>query len=375
MNIGVVGGGVFGLSSAWELSRRGHKVKVFERGAIPAPDASGTDISKAIRLEYGSCSSIYTPLVYRAFERWREAQSIAGREILHQTGALFLVKSYQAGTFEFESAPHVSALGIETEHVEPSEACKRWPAFQWDHMDRAIFNPIGGWLAAADAVRALAECCRLSGVEIQENCPVLSVKELAASSQLTTALGTSDFDAVVVAAGPWLQRLLPKLADKLRVSRQRMTHYRPLSTEGLSAPDFPVWVWDLAESGWYGFPANSEGVVKVALHRRSETVDPDASREIDPDFLALSRQFVTENIPGLNPSSPLEGCCCFYTNSESGNFLIDQVPGHQRTFVASGGSGHGFKFGPVIGELVADRVEGPGEAAFRLDADKSLETW
>lgn len=375
MKIGVVGGGIFGLSSAWELSRRGHKVKLFERRSIPSPDASSTDISKAIRLEYGAGSALYSPLVYRAFERWREAEFVSGSKVLHQTGALFLVKNYQAGGFEFESAPHLAKLGLSVEHFEPKEASQRWPQFCWKNLERAIFNPLGGWLSAAEAVETLAKCCVLAGVEILENSPVLSVTESSGAARIETHYGDEEFELVVVAAGPWIRQVLPSMSGTFRISRQRMSHYRPSHTRGLCSPEFPVWVWDLAESGWYGFPANSEGVVKVALHRRSETVDPDASREIDEKFLALSRQFVTENIPGLSSDSPLAGACCFYTNTESGNFIIDQVPDHQRVFVASGGSGHGFKFGPVIGDLVADCIEGRGEPSFFRNADCAVETW
>ncbi|MCA9794037.1 MAG: FAD-dependent oxidoreductase [Candidatus Eremiobacteraeota bacterium] len=372
MKIGVVGGGVFGLASAWELARRGHEVTVFERRRIPAPDASGTDISKAIRLEYGAATSLYAPLVARAFTRWQEVEEITGKNVYHRCGVLFLSRAYEPGGFEHESQRQLTELGLAGQVLEAGEAARRWPQFNWSEMTAAVHNHRGGWLAAARAVEALADCARAEGVTIHEEAPVENVYEASSGAVVRVDITPHEFDQVVVAAGPWLGKLFPYLSSGVRVSRQRITHYQPADPSGF---DYPVWVWDIVNSGWYGFPANPDGIVKVALHRRSETVDADVERVEDPEFLKESRAFTGVNLPGL-AESPVSGRVCLYTNSPSGDFLIDRLPGSERIVLAGCGSGHAFKFGPVLGELVADLLESDElNPAFRLGAVATVETW
>ncbi len=366
MRIAIVGAGVFGLASAWELCRREHQVHLFERSTIPAPDASSTDISKTIRLEYGAATERYAPLVTRAFERWREAERLTGDRVLHQTGVLFLVRRYRDGEFEFESHRQLVQMGHAVEVYSAAEAARRWPVFNWDGLEAGVFNPLGGWLASGKALTTLARCVRAVGGQIHEQCPVLEVDH----HHLLTAQGQQTFDQVLVTAGPWVKTLLSDLDETVRISRQRITHYRPVEPK---VHDYPVWVYDMANSGWYGFGANPEGVVKVALHARSESADPNCSRTIDQDFLATSREFVGDLIPSLGEAE-MSGHCCLYTNSPGGDFVLDRHP--SGCLVAGCGSGHAFKFGPVLGELVADLVEHDRvDPAFRLGAEAVGETW
>ncbi|MGE0490792.1 MAG: FAD-dependent oxidoreductase [Vulcanimicrobiota bacterium] len=372
MRIGVVGGGVFGLSSAWELARRGHQVTLFERRRIPAPDASGTDISKAIRLEYGATTHLYAPLVARAFSRWGEVEANTGSSVFHRCGVLFLSPAYEPGGFEHESQRQLSEMGLAGQVLEATEAARRWPQFNWNGMAAAVHNHRGGWLAASHAVEALGRCAAAEGVTIHEKAEVENVYESSSGASIRVDTTIHEFDQVVVAAGPWLGKLFPYLASGIRVSRQRITHYQPADPGSF---DYPVWVWDIVNSGWYGFPTNPDGIVKVALHRRSETVDPDIERVEDPEFREESRAFTRANLPGL-AEAPISGRICLYTNSASGDFLIDRLPGSERIVLAGCGSGHAFKFGPVLGELVADLLESDEvHPAFRLGASAAVETW
>ncbi|MFQ5945474.1 MAG: FAD-dependent oxidoreductase, partial [Anaerolineae bacterium] len=131
---------------------------------------------------------------------------------------------------------------------------------------------------------------------------------------------------------------------------------------------FPVWTYDLAEEGWYGFPIMADGVLKISNHRHGIRVDPDVDRAVDADFIEESRAFLQRVLPSLDPETYDSGKSCLYTNSSDGHFILDRAPGYDRVFVAGAGSGHGFKFGPVMGRLAADLVEG-GEVpqAFRLE--------
>ncbi len=363
MKCGIVGGGVFGVAAAWEFARRGHQVELFERSFIPAPLAAGTDISKAIRLEYGPEVERYAPLVERAFERWTDVERRTGERILERCGMLSLASQFQEGHYEWESYQRLRRRGHDLDLLDPREGAKRFPQFCWDTLEAATFNPLGGWLRSGLGVKAMADCAVAAGVTIRTLQEVSDVGD----GWLETS-GRRHYDLVVVSAGAWVGRLLPQLAPLARVSRQKMSFYRPRQ----ASFEVPVWLHDATRSGWYGFPMNEDGVVKVALHQRSETVDPDASREIDVEFLASSRRFVRDMLPGLDSDSDLEGRCCFYTNSPTGDFVIERL--QDRLMVAGLGSGHGFKFGPVLGEVVADVWES-GDTSYSLAAGGSDETW
>lgn len=363
MRCGVVGGGVFGVATAWEFARRGHQVDLFERDCIPAPLAAGTDISKAIRLEYGPEVERYAPLVERAFERWTEVERQTGERILERCGMLSLTTQFQEGQYEWESYHRLLRRGHDLELLDPTEGAKRFPQFCWNDLEAATFNPLGGWLRSGLGVKAMADCAVAAGAKIHTGTEVCEV-----GNGWLNASGRHEYDLLVVSAGAWVGHLLPDLASQTRVSRQRMSFYRPQSR----AFDVPVWLHDATRSGWYGFPMNEDGVVKVALHQRSETVDPDASRDIDSEFLECSRSFVRNMLPGLDAESEIEGKCCFYTNSPTGNLVIERLD--ERLMVAGLGSGHGFKFGPVLGEVVAEVYES-GDTSYSLAAHGSDETW
>lgn len=366
MKIAIVGGGVYGLSTAWELARRGHDIEVFESETIPAERAAGTDISKAIRLEYGSLCERYAPLVERALERWSDAEKLTGDKVLFQPGVLCMTRNFSAGDLVFDSHQYLQGRGHKLEVLDPQEGAKRWPGFAWDKLQAATLNPLGGWLAASSAVLCLAKCASQAGAKIQENCPVTSVEQ----GWVGFADGSRrEFEQVVVACGVWLSQLVPSLQSTARVSRQRMSFYRP------QRGSFEVPVWLVSPegcSGWYGFPMNDDGIVKIALHNRAETVDADADRTIDQAFLEESRTFANEMLPGLPAQLMPEGKCCFYTNSPSGDLIIERLD--ERTLVAGMGSGHAFKFGPVLGELVAQALE-TDDRSFSLAAQSDNETW
>ncbi len=363
MKIGIVGGGIFGTATAWEAAKRGHQVELFERDDIPSHLAASWDISKATRLEYGGLTPTYAPLVARAFQLWREAEEKSGESFFHNTGVICLARDFSPGSFEHESWTHLKSLGWEPEVVEPKEGKLRFPHYNWKRIDKATYNKMGGWVHASLATSSLAECARIDGAVIHKNTSVTSVDE----GVIKVGDKIHSYDLVIVCAGAWVGRLLPSMTESARVSRQRITFYKP----GGEFP-VPVWIHDPAESGWYGFPMNADGIVKVALHQRSETVDPDASRELDAAFLEQSRAFVSDMLPGLKADSLEGGRCCFYTNSPSGDLVFQKLT--DKLYVAGLGSGHGFKFGPVLGQLALDMVEN-GDERFALQAPAEVEAW
>jgi sarcosine oxidase len=368
VRVGVVGAGIFGLSSALALQRRGHRVTVFDRALPPAEDAASTDRTKALRFEYGSACPLYVPLVEEARTLWRALEIGAGGSLYIETGVLALAKTWDESRHEWQSHNYLVEHGWPVELLEPPAAAVRFPQFAWDGIAAATFNPQGGYLRAAAAVRATLAAFREAGGVVVAPARVEGLDESAQAAYLVVDGGRFEFDAVLVCAGAWFRALVPVRGDFVRPTRQAVTYYRPPG----SLPGMPVWMHDLAESGWYGMPLE-DGVLKVARHRPGEPADPDAPRLVPVAEGEASREFVARFLPAIDPAWYAEDRGCLYALTDDGNFVIDRVPQRERTFVAGGGSGHGFKLGPAVGRLAADLVERgvPPVSAFGFDAVRS----
>ena len=160
------------------------------------------------------------------------------------------------------------------------------------------------------------------------------------------------------AAGAWTPALLPWLADRLWTVGQPVLHFRPDNPEDFEGVRFPVWGADISNSGWYGFPLSRDGVVKIGHHGAGTVMHPDAERRIPDGHEERCREFLCGTFPTLADARLVGSRVCLYCDSFDGNFLIDGDPDHPGLIVAAGGSGHGFKFAPVLGGLIADVVEG-----------------
>jgi len=341
MQVTVVGAGVFGLAAAWRMAARGHRVEVREAGTIPAEKASSRDISKAIRGGYGRATERYGPWLMRARELWRELELATGRTIYHQTGCLQLTSSYGPGGFEYEGAQALDAMGWPVTWLDAAEVGRRFPAFAPHDLAGGGLDAWGGWLDPLEALPALAAAATAAGAEIRTGTPVRDVRDVEA-------------DAVVVCVGPWVAQLLPALAPDVRTTVQHEAFFRPVTLG--SCAHLPAWSLDMETQGWYGFPA-LDGMVKVARHVPDVDGDPEGGRGPDPRQSAMVERFVTDRIPGLAGAAD-EGRTCFYTMTRDGTFLFDRAPGEPSLFVAGCGGGHGFKFGPMLGEWAADLIDG-----------------
>jgi sarcosine oxidase len=364
VNVGIVGCGIFGASTALALARGGHAVTVFDRAAaaLPAADAASNDRSKALRFEYGTHCALYVPLVEESRAAYRELGKDWGAPLYVETGVLALARSWDPSRHERESYEFLHAAGRPIEWLEPAEARARFPQFSYEGIAAATWNPEGGYVRAAEAVAATAAAVRALGAEIMSGARVADVDERPGAGIVELEGGTGhEFDAVVVCAGPWFQQLVPESVVRVRPLRQFVTYYRPPDASAAAAllapPAFPVWMHDIVEAGWYGMPLQ-DGVLKVAHHEPGEPAEPDAEREVREADRAASRAFVAANLPAIDASWYAEDKGCLYAMTDDGHFVIDRVPGTQHLFVAGGGSGHGFKMGPAVGRMTADLVEG-----------------
>lgn len=360
MRIAIIGAGVFGLATARELAHRGHRVDVFEADTIPAERAASNDVSKALRRTYGAMTAHYGTLAVQARDEWRSLERSTGTTIYRETGYVGLSTRFGDHSFEAESLAALLNAPDPPRRIDDAEIASRLPNFDRTGIDGAIHDTVAGWLDPLAALAALAHESRAAGTTIHTHHRVASLQSL-------------DADAVVVANGAWVKQLVPSLRMNVTPSLQVELLFRPRSAA--EAPkSWPFWSFDLATQGFYGFPMSPDGLFKVACHRPGITVDPDGSREPPAEDVESIRQFVRARIPFLDPD-PAIVRTCLYTMSEDGDFVIDRIDERRLTVVAGCGSGHAFKFGPLLGTIAADAIEGkPTPPMFRIPRTPSSRT-
>ena len=361
-HIAVVGGGIFGLTAALELDARGHRVSVLEPGPIPHPLAASTDISKVIRMEYGS-DEAYMALTERAIEGWRawnERWSAEGTgPLYHETGVLMISQARMTeGGFEHESYKMLLKRGHAPERMDAETIALRFPAWSSGRFVDGFFHATGGYAESGKVVEALARMAEQEGIALLEGREVESLindggRVTGARDQNGEELSA---DEVVIAAGAWTGKLVPELAKAISATGHPIFHLKPAQPELFEAERFPTFTADVARTGYYGFPING-GVVKIANHGLGTGIDPDAPRSLTMQDEQRLRSFLGDTFPALAEAEIVYTRLCLYADTQDEDLWIARHPDREGLTVASGGSGHGFKFGPALGSIIADAVE------------------
>jgi sarcosine oxidase len=244
--------------------------------------------------------------------------------------------------------------GLPYEELSARQVRERFPAYAVPDEHEAILEPRAGFLEPEAAVEATLALAAAAGAELRFDEPV---RELEGNA-LRTARGTYVADRVVVAAGPWLPELVPGLAALFTAARQPLLWLDPQEPALFTPERFPVFVWEW-KPGWafYGFPDVGDGF-KVAVHHHGEATTPDTvDRRLRPDDEEAIRELVRRFFPA-GDGELRESAVCLYTNTPDEHFVIDRLPDDERVLVASPCSGHGFKFAPAVGEILADLATG-----------------
>lgn len=364
----IAGAGIVGVTAALELRRRGFAVTLADPGPLPHADAASTDVSKAIRMDYGS-DTLYTEMMEEAFRGWDEWNRRWPDPLYHQDGFLLLAAgALRAGAFEGDSYEALTRRGYALERVDAAALAARFPAWRGAPYPDGYLNRRGGWAESGRVVARLVEIARAEGVVlregvrfarlIEEGSRVVGI-ELAPANDAAAPRSAESIraDFVVVAAGAWTSALLPHLAAMIDVVGQPVVHFAPRDPEPFRAPRFSVWTAEITNTGWYGFPALPNGIVKIGNHGPGRAIHPGAPRAVTDEEIARFRAFARASLPGLADAPIASTRLCLYSDSWDGNFYIDHDPDRPGLFVAAGGSGHAFKFAPILGGLVADTLE------------------
>ncbi len=358
----VVGAGIFGITTALEMKGRGYHVAVLDSGPLPHPLAASTDISKVVRMEYGS-DEVYMELVEQAYQGWLQWNDELGETLFHDVGLTILTRAPMSpGGFEYESYHLLRKRGHAPERLTADAISRRFPAWKPGAFVDGFFHAQGGYVESGRVVAALVRLAQAKGVMlypdqmvdalIEEDHRVIGVR--------TRAGNTFHAEHIVVASGAWTTLLVRDLASVLKVTGHPVFHLKPANPALFTPPDFVVFNADITHSGWYGFPLHPrEQVIKIANHGVGQVLHPEQDKRVvtNSDVEQL-RAFLAATFPALYDAPLVATRRCLYVDTPDGDFWIDRHPQRAGLTVATGDSGHGFKFAPILGGLIADAVEG-----------------
>lgn len=349
----MIGLGAMGSAAAYHLARRGRRVVAFEQFEPGHDRGSSHGESRAIRLAYFEHPS-YVPLARRAYAGWRALERAAGRTVLTVTGIL---EAGQPG-----SAVVDGSLAASREHGLPHEVldfraiARRFPAFRVPPDWYGVFQPDGGFLRPELAIELFMAGAQAAGAHLLHHTAVHAIEPGPSAVLVRAGETVVHAGAVIVAAGPWIGELIPLLRPHLTLTEQVLGWFGPAGDPWLVAPDrCPVFIFDAPDDTCYGFPDFAGTGVKVASHRpiRTITRPGDVRRELGSDDEARLRNFLARYVPAA-AGTFRAAKSCIYTRTRAEDFILDTHPDDSRIVLASPCSGHGFKFAPVIGEILAD---------------------
>jgi monomeric sarcosine oxidase len=367
----VVGSGVMGASCACEAALAGANVALVDQTQIPNPRAASIDHSKVFRFAYDD--PLYVRLAVEALKLWQQLEAETSRKLLTQTGMLLI--GNQTPSFESRTFETMNDFGLEVELLSSTDVHHRFPQFADEAIQYAVFDPAGGILHAELAVMAFLDLARRRGVRLQDFSRIVNIEGSNNQCVLTTESADKlSCGAVVIATGPWSRNLLPEVSSMLHTTRQEVFYFDAPAQEfrsrhvSFEPPDFPV--FSALEEGFYGLPVHNRGAMKIANHNKGEYIDPNIFDDsISEKGVSDCREFFSKYIPALSSASLAETRVCVYNNTPDDDFIIDWHPSIENTLIVTGFSGHGFKFGSVIGKIASDLILSK-QADFEIDRFK-----
>ena len=356
----VVGAGINGVTAAIELRKRDHDVVLIDPGPLPHELAASTDISKAVRAAYGADEE-YTDLAKRSIDLWRKWNEQFGVELYHEVRVMFVRRrEMKPGDFEFESFKMLKKRGHKIERMNSARFWKRFPAWNPELYLDGVLELEAGYAESGRVVSTLVRRAKSLGIELREG---VRFSQLDDDDRRVKGIVLDDGqriagDIVVMAVGAWTPYLLAFTKKFFRSSGQPVFHLKPQQPDLFAPQRFPVFGADITTTGYYGFPINRDGLVKIANHGPGREMSPESTeRAVTAEDEKNLREFLATTFPALADAPIVYSRVCMYCDTHNGHFWIARDPEREGLVIAAGDCGHGFKFAPVLGEIIADSVE------------------
>lgn len=347
----VIGLGGMGSAAAAHLAKRGQRVLGLEQYERNHANGSSHGVSRIIREAYFEAPE-YVPLVQRAYTLWRELEKETGRFLLTVTGGLNI------GTPESEfvtgSLASAKLHDLPYEYLNPAEVAERFPGFKLTDDLVAVYEPNAGYLKPEGCQLAHFHIATKYGGELHFEEAVREWVATDAGIRVTTSKGEYEAQKLVIAAGPWAGQVMADLGLPLTVRRIVNVHFSPEQRDLFRSQNCPVYLMQVAEGDYYGFPIFPGRGLKIGRHDIGEQTTPQTiRRSVDASEIKMLREVLDKYMPGAS-GMVKETLTCMYTDTPDSHFIIDLHPEHRNVAIACGFSGHGFKFASVIGEVLAD---------------------
>jgi sarcosine oxidase len=353
-DVAVVGAGVFGAWTAWHLAKRGKRVVLLDAYGPANARASSGGESRIIRMGYGA-DELYTRWSQRSLAQWKELFAATRQPLFLETGVLWLGGEDEARLRQ--TAETLKRCNVPFEKFDRPTLEERYPQIGFDGIKTGIFEAKSGVLLARRAVAAVVEDAERRGTEYR-GALALNPREAGRVEHITTSQGERiAAGQFVFACGPWLGKVFPDVLEtRIFPSRQEVLFFGiPPGDTRFAPPALPTWLFQ--EDLVYGMPDIEGRGLKIAFDEHGERVDPDTqSRIVSPAVAETVRKYVARRFPALRDAPIVETRVCQYENTSSGDFLIDRHPEMENVWFVGGGSGHGFKHGPMVGEYVASQI-------------------
>jgi len=372
-DVAVIGAGVFGAWTAWHLAKRGQRVALIDAYGPAHSRASSGGETRILRMGYGT-DELYTRWSQKSLKQWKEFFAATRQPLFLETGVLWM------GGDEDKRLGQTSATlkrcGVTFEELDRTTLEKRYPQIGFENIKCGIFEPKSGVLMARRAVAAVVEDAVRIGAEYRR-AQAMKPREAGRVEHITTSQGERiAAGQFVFACGPWLGKVFPDvLGARIFPSRQEVFFFgTPAGDARFAPPALPTWLFQ--EDLVYGMPDIEGRGLKIAFDEHGEQVDPDTqSRIVSPAMTEMVRKYVARRFPALKDAPILETHVCQYENTSNGDFLIDRHPEMENVWFAGGGSGHGFKHGPALGEYITGQLlDGTAaEARFSLSTKMTVQ--
>jgi monomeric sarcosine oxidase len=374
-DVAVIGAGSFGAWTAWHLGRAGQSVLLLDAWSPGHTRSSSGCESRAIRMGYGG-DEIYTRMSMRSLELWQDLFRQTGHTLFHRTGVLFMARHHDP--YSDATQRTLAAAGVPTEILSIEEMTYRYPQMSLhDPKVYGIFEPGSGALMARRAVAAVVEDSIRLGMTYATEA-ILGPSGNGALASVRTASGEAiRAGSFVFACGPWLPKIFPHLlGTRIYPTRQELFWFAPPAGDRRFRPsELPVWIDFSDVRGPYGFPDLEGRGFKLGFDRHGPPFDPDTGdRRLTSSGLEEAYRFLAERFPVLAAAPLAESRVCQYENTSSGDFLIDRHPDFDNVWLAGGGSGHGFKHAPAVGEYLSARILNGGTVDPRFSLQSKGET-